>query len=211
MGACSTRRGNGACEAASCCSGSLVATASVRHPNSALFQMLLPLSKADAQALQPVFDACVDYAMLQDGQPFQPDAAEREFEAIPPGFPSAGKHVFGLKDSSGSLVGLLEGLAGYPSDDIWFIGLLLVVPRARGRGVGTLAFDALQQRIGAEGRYSTIRLAVLEENQAALAFWRRLGFSFLEKSPTAQFGVKFHGRHVLQRALRDDSQVARST
>jgi succinate dehydrogenase/fumarate reductase flavoprotein subunit len=56
--------------------------------------MLRLLTHSDSALIQPVFDACVDYALMQDGQPFSSTAAELEFEEVPSDFSTDAKRIF---------------------------------------------------------------------------------------------------------------------
>lgn len=169
---------------------------------SASLSMLRPLTRSDARTAQAVLDACHDYALLFQGHAFSPNAAEAEFDAVPSGFPVDRKRVFGIEGSAGHLVGLLEGLSGYPSNEVWYLGLLLVVPAARGRGVGTYAYAALESAVRGES-FAAIELAVLKDNVGALAFWQRMGFTVIREVPAATLGAKRHERFAMRKKLSD--------
>src|SRR5512134_3045173 len=86
--------------------------------------------------LQQLYERCSDFVMLVEGQSVSPDAAEETFQEMPPGRSLEDKFVYGALDGQGQLVGVLEGMRHYPDKGIWWIGLLLLAPEVRGRGLG---------------------------------------------------------------------------
>ncbi len=165
--------------------------------------MLRLLTRYDSALIQPVFDACVDYATLQDGQPFARDAAQLEFDEVPLGFSTDAKRVFAIEPSSSPPIGIIEGLRGYPSPDVWFVGLMLVVPAARSAGLGTAAVGELERYVRAMDGCSEIELAVLKSNEPGLRFWERKGFSIRREAPAAVFGQRIHERFVMGKRVCD--------
>ncbi|MFJ7159249.1 GNAT family N-acetyltransferase [Streptomyces sp. NPDC101118] len=82
-----------------------------------------------------------------------------------------------LARSGGRLVGLAATLAHHPSDDDpdpW-IGLLLVDATVHRQGYGRRLAGLVEERFRAAGR-EAVRLAVLENNPRALAFWTAQGY-----------------------------------
>ena len=165
--------------------------------------MLRLLSATDSRLIQPVFDACTDYALLQDGQPFPTNAAELEFEDLPPGFAKDSKRIFAIEQSNGGVVGLIDGMRGYPNPSIWFIGLMLMVPEARSNGLGSLALAALERFARSEDSCTEMELAVLKANSPGIRFWERNGFSRRREAPAVAFGRQVHERWVLGKHLSD--------
>ena len=85
------------------------------------------------------------------------------------------KHVIGL-ERDGALIAIVDLLEGYPDRDDWYVGLLLLSPGERGRGLGAAVWAAVEQWICAEGGRHA-RLIVQEQNPAAVRFWRAAGFT----------------------------------
>ncbi|WP_411871767.1 GNAT family N-acetyltransferase [Vulcanococcus limneticus] len=110
--------------------------------------MLRLLSRSQSREIQPVFGACVDYALMQDGRPFNENATELEFDELPAGTPRSAKRIFAIEPTPGQPVGVVEGLCGYPSLKIWYLGLMLVVPRSRSLGIGSSALQELEDYVG---------------------------------------------------------------
>lgn len=73
---------------------------------------------------------------------------------------------------------------------MWFLGLLLLEPAHRDRGLGTglyRAFERWAQELGAQ----EIRFSVVKQNTAASRFWQRMGFLQIERLPPELFGAVF--------------------
>ncbi|MEV6169132.1 GNAT family N-acetyltransferase [Streptomyces sp. NPDC051954] len=82
-----------------------------------------------------------------------------------------------LARSEGALVGVAITLAHHPDPadpDPW-IGLLMVDATAQRRGYGRRLASLVEDRFRVEGR-TAVRLAVLDNNPRALAFWTALGY-----------------------------------
>ncbi|MGY1579961.1 GNAT family N-acetyltransferase [Streptomyces sp. MN13] len=85
-----------------------------------------------------------------------------------------------LARSRGRLVGMAITLARHPDPadpDPW-IGLLMVDPAVHRQGVGRRFAGLVEDRFRAAGR-TAVRLAVLENNPKALAFWTALGYEIV--------------------------------
>lgn len=100
------------------------------------------LERRDAPHLQPLFEACADYALLESGEPPATNAAEGEFAATPPGRTTADKVMLGLSDAEDRIVGLIAADRGWPEDGCWWIGLMLIDPAERGAGIAKAFVEA---------------------------------------------------------------------
>lgn len=165
--------------------------------------MLRLLARSDSSLIQPVFDAVVDYALMQEGQPFGSTAAALEFDEVPPGISTDAKRFFAIEPTDGPPIGIIEGLRGYPSPDIWFLGLMLIIPSARSRGIGASALTELEDYVRSVNNCAEIELAVLKVNERALRFWQGSGFSLRREAAATTFGQRTHERWVLGKGLRD--------
>ncbi|WP_406512318.1 GNAT family N-acetyltransferase [Streptomyces sp. NBC_00161] len=106
-----------------------------------------------------------------------------------------------LARSAGRLVGVAATLARHPDPasgdpDPW-IGLLLIDATAHRQGYGRTVATLVEDRFRAAGR-TGVRLAVLDNNPAGLAFWRSRGYTALRRAQDHE-----HGRDctVLRKAL----------
>ncbi len=89
-----------------------------------------------------------------------------------------------LARSEGRLVGVAITLAHHPDPadpDPW-IGLLMVDAAAQRQGHGRRLAGLVEERLRAAGR-TAARLAVLENNPGALAFWTALGYTVVDHRP----------------------------
>ncbi|MDB4955155.1 MAG: hypothetical protein JWO36_2724 [Myxococcales bacterium] len=133
------------------------------------------LAGADVPLIRQLFDERSDFFRLING-----DAAfeaEQIFGDVPPSKHPKDKLVFGIsaQRADDRIIGLVELLRGYPTQDDWCIGLLLIVPAHRGRGLGAATIAAVIQFVASAGG-RTLQLVVQAQNSAALQFWQRHGF-----------------------------------
>ncbi|MGW2568686.1 GNAT family N-acetyltransferase [Streptomyces sp. NPDC001537] len=94
-----------------------------------------------------------------------------------------------LARSEGRLVGIAITLAHHPDQadpDPW-IGLLMVDADVHGRGYGRQLATLVEERFRATGR-DAVRLAVLDNNSKALAFWTTLGYELIDHRLDRQLG-----------------------
>ncbi|MDX2852527.1 GNAT family N-acetyltransferase [Actinacidiphila glaucinigra] len=84
-------------------------------------------------------------------------------------------------DADGSLVGLAVTLAEHPdpADPFPWIGLLMVHGSRHRSGLGREIAGLVEERLRARGR-DGVRLAVLDSNPGAPAFWRSLGYRVID-------------------------------
>jgi GNAT superfamily N-acetyltransferase len=165
--------------------------------------MLRLLDRSDSALIQPVFDACEDYALMQDGQPFGGTAAALEFDEVPPGISTDAKRIFVIDPAEGPPIGIIEGLCGYPSPNILFLGLMLIIPSARSRGIGASALAELEDYVRSVDDCAEIELAVLKVNEQALRFWQGRGFLLRREAAATTSGQRTHERWVMGKGLRD--------
>ncbi|MFF2201373.1 GNAT family N-acetyltransferase [Streptomyces sp. NPDC058145] len=112
-----------------------------------------------------------------------------------------------LARSEGRLVAVVITLARHPDPadpDPW-IGLLMVNAAERGKGYGRRVAAAVEERFRAAGRRA-VRLAVLDNNPGALAFWTALGYEVVDHRPDHALGRPCA---VLRKVLRTPRQAAR--
>ncbi|MGW0612699.1 GNAT family N-acetyltransferase [Streptomyces sp. NPDC002788] len=94
-----------------------------------------------------------------------------------------------LARSFGRLIGLAVTLAQHPDPtdpDPW-IGLLLVDASLHGQGHGRHLAALVEDRFRRAGR-TAVRLAVLDDNSKALAFWTALGYEIVDHREDRQLG-----------------------
>lgn len=101
-----------------------------------------PLEAEDGPLLQEMFERCGDYFEAVTGLPVGPAEAQSTFMVLPEGKGYEDKFLIGIFDYE-ELVGVVDAIRNYPEPAIWWIGLMLLVPERRGRGLGTIVYQAL--------------------------------------------------------------------
>ena len=170
----------------------------MRFPELAGGVRLARLDAAAAPELDALALRCADFLRLVEGREPGPHEGRQVLTETPPSFPFADKCVLGVRAPDG-LIGVADLLRGYPARAIWWIGLLLLAPDARGRGLGRQIVEALADWAFGEGAAS-LQLGVQIQNVAALRFWRREGFEHI-LTREQQNGAQRNQLLVLERRL----------
>jgi RimJ/RimL family protein N-acetyltransferase len=153
------------------------------------------LTAEHGEQLQALCERCADYSAMIEGEPLSSTAAQSLFYALPDGKDYADKFLIGIF-ASGKLIGVLDVIRDYPEKNIWFIGLLMLEPEQRSKGIGASIIDSFGNwALGLGARQ--LRLSVAEENIRALKFWRRMGFKEASGRLQKKFGNKEHTMIVM--------------
>ena len=155
------------------------------------------LSLEDVKAIQALYEKCVDFMLLVDGHPAGENAADEEFQNLPPGKSMDDRFMYGIIDPVNELAGVLDVLRGYPEEGTWWIGLLLFVPEIRSLGMGKKVVHGLCKHIKINGG-KAIMLGVVAENERAYQFWSKMGFEFVLETEPQQFGNKTQTVRVMR-------------
>jgi len=169
-----------------------------------------PLQPHHIPALQRLCEQCADYTWIVEGEEVSPSAARDLFEAAPPGRSLDDKLLYGVFDRSGGLVGVLDAFRRYPDDATcpdgaaraWWIGLLMLAPGVRGRGLGREIVEAFAAFVRSQGGAS-VDLGVVEDNAPAYEFWQRLGFELVRRTEPRPFGKKMQQVSVMRRRINE--------
>lgn len=160
---------------------------------------LIELTEADAVAVASLYVRSSDYFREQDGEaPTLADAREL-FADIPPEKTPQDQTVFGLQGDN-RLDAVAAILRGYPLTGTWYLGLMIVDAKKRGRGLGRAFYSALEEWAARHGAME-IRLAVLEKNGLGQRFWRSLGFEEIRRVGPDNFKMRKHCRIEMSRVL----------
>jgi ribosomal protein S18 acetylase RimI-like enzyme len=150
-----------------------------RDPSERVFELTgcfgIRLDESRRPELQELVDSCRQYYELITGSPPGPGEADAILCVAPRGKSADDKFVIGLFDAPGHLVGVLDVVRDYPREGDWFIGLLLLGPSSRGRGLGERVARRLEEWVRADGGRA-LHLIVQQSNPGALRFWERMGF-----------------------------------
>jgi ADP-ribose pyrophosphatase YjhB (NUDIX family)/ribosomal protein S18 acetylase RimI-like enzyme len=114
-----------------------------------------------------------------------------------------------LARSAGRLVGIAITLGAHPDpedDDPW-IGLLMIDAAQQQRGQGRQLASLVEDRFREAGR-TAVRLAVLDNNPDALAFWTALGYAVIDHRPDRQLGRPCAVLRKELRTIRHSARVA---
>ncbi len=132
------------------------------------------ISGSAVAELRELLERCADFEVMVTGSPPDAHAAADLLVEVPPDHALRDKLVIGVWTDQG-LTAAIDLLRDFPDPHAWYLGILLVAPEARGRGLGAAIVAALRPWVVAQGGW-TIRLIVQEQNPAALRFWSRQGF-----------------------------------
>ena len=108
------------------------------------------LTVHDAGDVADLYARCIDYFMLQDGEPATLADAIDLFRDVPEEKSSADQTIMGWRNENG-LIAVSAILRDYPSDRVWYLGFMIVESAARGQGIGRSIYDAIEQWAVARG------------------------------------------------------------
>jgi GNAT superfamily N-acetyltransferase len=149
----------------------------------------------DRAAVAGLYARAADYVRLESGREPDDGLADAFFAEVPPGGDRAASSKLGLF-VDGGLAGIADLGFGFPAQDDAFLGLLLLAPAWRGRGLGRLLLEAAKERARARGA-PRIHVAVLDGNPRGCAFWEREGFRWVLTREGYAIGERRHTVHRL--------------
>lgn len=132
------------------------------------------LNEADLGDLSRLCLSCTAFYELIEGQPATQATAAEILGPLDSEYAHGVKHVWGLRRGA-KLIAVAELLQGHPEARDWYIGLLLIDPEYRRKGLGAQFCAGILDWIGRLGG-STVRLIVQQQNAGARTFWERQGF-----------------------------------
>ena len=157
------------------------------------------LSTTQIDAVLDLYRSCPDYFLLQDGELAGLADAQELFTDIPPPASADDLFVIGYWHEE-TLVGVASLLANHPGKGDWYLGLLLLSPSIRGRGLGGRFYSAIKPWAQAQGA-TRMLLCVFQEDERAASFWRNLGFEPMRTVSATRFKKKSHVRHEMAARL----------
>lgn len=149
------------------------------------YRPLCAACSEDVAALFALFEQAPGYSLTVEGRLPSLEDARAALSEAPPEKELKDK-FFGGYWKDGALVGCTDLIRGYPEPDIAFLGLLLFSETHQGQGLGVSALEHIANLSRSWG-CTALRLAVIDKNERALAFWRREGFRELYRKPTTNF------------------------
>jgi RimJ/RimL family protein N-acetyltransferase len=134
------------------------------------------LNERNIPELQELLIKCSDFLTFQDGEPVKKDAANDLLMSKPETVSNSDKIVFGVYESQDhSLVGVIDIIMNYAGPTTISLGLLVIEPQSRGKGIGEKAHELVEDW-ACRNNFSRIRLGVLFGNDKGLRFWHRVGY-----------------------------------
>lgn len=136
--------------------------------------------RRDRAGVAAAFLDAADYILVERGTPMTPALADTLaadfFASAPPGSDPARSLRMGQVAPGGRIIGIAEVSFDYPMRGDAYLGLIILVPDARGGGQGRAFLRHLEILARNRGA-ARLFLAVLDANDAGRAFWRRMGFA----------------------------------
>jgi GNAT superfamily N-acetyltransferase len=169
------------------------------------------LQSQDELVLQELCQACSDYFEITSTVPAGAVAAKNILTALPENKGYEDKLIVGIFDKSTDiLVGVLDFIKHYPIQGVGMLGLLLLHPQHRSRGLGGQIYRTLENWWASQNGH-TMRIGVVEQNQAALIFWHQLGFELVERKFPYKIGNLDSVLLVMECKTVDSTPSAAST
>jgi len=153
------------------------------------------------RALQRFYEENPEYSRLVEGEPPGPDAAQKEFDAMPPAeWPLKKKWIIGFRDAEGELIAMADLLEDLFVAGVWHLGLFIVATRLHGRGVGRQLYGALERWVRERGG-KWCRLGVVVGNARAERFWPQCGYREVRMRLAVPYGRKVNDIRVMVKPL----------
>ena len=160
---------------------------------------LQPLRPGDEARLRAVFEAARDYfAAIGAGAPTPEAAAVRELAGCAD---TAGRAVAVLSLlETGEDAGAIGWWSGSPEPGVALLGMLMVAPAQRGRGLAREALDTLEVWLAGTG-VRALRTAFPYRRQELHPLARALGFREMSIAEHAQLGLAGVGTSLWEKPI----------
>ncbi|MFE9423278.1 GNAT family N-acetyltransferase [Kitasatospora sp. NPDC006697] len=132
------------------------------------------LDPADEAGVLELFEACEDWFGYAHGQPAMPGDVQSLYYGLPEGAEFENKAILVL-EAGGRIVGLVDAVREYPERGACSVGMFLIHPDCRRRGVGRAVASALIDSLTAEGCTEVVA-SVAEGWRPGAQFLGGLGF-----------------------------------
>ncbi|MEP2640000.1 GNAT family N-acetyltransferase [Roseobacter sp.] len=160
---------------------------------------LVPITQAKhAEDALDLAERAADYVTLEVGHAPNMDFIDGFFTAAPPGLGTDDLLHFAVMDGP-AFIGIICIAEGYELAKDWWIGLVLMDPAYRERGIGHKVINSIKNRARTAG-IEALKLSVLEVNTRATLFWTREGFVPHRYAPATP-DSDGHNRWVLKHDL----------
>ncbi|MEU5533248.1 GNAT family N-acetyltransferase [Streptomyces sp. NPDC020362] len=136
-------------------------------------------SPSDEAPLLTLFEECEDWFVAATGLPSGPGDVQSLFYSLPPGARPEDKVLLVL-ERDGVVAGLVDAVRDHPGPGAVAVGLFLLAPWARGRGLGRALAEGLLTRAG---ETSLVTATVPAGWPSGARFLERLGFTLDPAAP----------------------------
>jgi RimJ/RimL family protein N-acetyltransferase len=154
----------------------------------------------DADTLQQLYEKCADYNYLMEGRSPSATVALEEFTAIPEGKTLDDKYMLGIFNSQNELIGFIEGMRNYPEDKVWWVGLIMLAPAHRCKGILYPLLKQFEQYIATQGM-DYVMASIIETNSKVLRLWKRMGFKIVRQVERKQPNTTSHLLFIIRRKV----------
>lgn len=137
----------------------------------------------DEPGILELFASCDDWFEATTGGPSGPGDVQSLFYALPEGASFEDKRLFTVRDGE-KIVGLVDVVAGYPHHRACAVGMFLIAPSHRRRGVGTAVATTLLTEARSLG-FEQVSATEHASWKPGSVFLRHLGFSVAEADDSA--------------------------
>ena len=158
----------------------------------------------DADRVRSLALRASDHIMLETGAPPDADWVANEFANEPRPLAAEDLLHLGISDPEGVLGGILFVARGSETAQEWYMGLVMLDPAERDKGLGRDALQAIVRMARGAGATS-LKVAALEANPKGRKFWAREGFVAVPQV-SSKPGGDGHLRHVMQRTLEGNAR-----
>ena len=156
-----------------------------------MFQYLLIETDEKYPEILALYERNQDFFALSQSSAVTLAQVDADVHAGPENLAPENKKYFLITDDNETPIAVLDYALGYPDDQTVFIGLLIVDKIFRGQGLGHKIVAEQLDHFRSIGMRK-VRIAVLDNNPAGLAFWQGLGFEIIEKNKHSTDGDLVH-------------------
>jgi GNAT superfamily N-acetyltransferase len=161
--------------------------------------LIRKLNIEDAGSLQKLCIRCTDFYILTEGMEPNIDSGNEILADLPPDKNYSDKAVLGVFNNKNVLVAVIDIVRNFPNEGEWILGLLLIDPSERGKGLGKKLHNIIKE-IATKYNAKTLRLGVVEDNHKGHGFWHSLGYYEIDRV-AKRYGIKDNTVIVMRYAL----------
>lgn len=148
--------------------------------------LIQPIDKNNWEEVSKLFLASADYFQMAEDKMPDDTTVQEFFEELPPQHNPADKLSLGIY-ADGQLIGVVDILLHYATQDEMMLGLLLLHPDFRGKKLGVWVHEELL-KIAKKHHAQYMRIGVVTQNEKALNFWQKIGYQEIKRTEPRRFG-----------------------